>query len=429
MRTAEKRTRSPLATQAAWLMFDRFSRMGIAFAVSIVVARQLDPALYGSLSYANATVGTLSFLTTLGLEAIVVRMLAQQPDARAEILASAIVLRATGALVLTVLAPAVAYVLKPGQPVIAVLAALVAAATLFQSVEVVEYWLRQQATVQGAVLGRQLTLLGGAVLRIAALRSANPLVMIAAVALAEAVAMALVLLLLYSRSAGAPLRASGRRMKAMFSQAIPLLVAAVAVAIYVRIGVLILGTISGTAQVGLFSVATLITEATHAVPFAIMAVYAPSLLQRTGADFEARWRRALRRVVLLGLALSAGVCVAALWLMPLLFGPAYAAAGSVLTILVWSAPFVFVSIASEAWFLKHDRLSYYPAKTALGALSSIGLNLALVPALGAHGAAIATVVSYSVSAYWSNALFPGTRELFRRQSAALLPWPRYSSAD
>lgn len=430
METLDTAGRSPVLAQAAWLLFDRVSRLLIAFAVGILVARQLDPAVFGALSYATATVSVLSFLATLGLEAIVVRMLAREPQAHGEIVASAIVIRAAGAAALVGIAAAVAWTLQPAQPVLTLITALLAAATLFQSTEVIEYWLRQQFAIQGAVIGRQLTLAGGAAARLAALHADNPLVALACVPLAEAAVLAVVLAVLYSRSAGgAPLpRARLARVKAMLAQCAPLLVAAIAVAIYVRVGMVILGTVSGTAQVGIFSVATLISEATHALPFAAMAAYAPSLLQRAGSDFEARWAHALRLIVFAGLAIAALVSAAAGWLMPLLFGAAYAGAGSVLAIHIWSAPFVFMSIASEAWFLKHERLAYYPAKTALGALFSVALNFALVPSFGAHGAAVATVVSYSVSAYFANALFAATRPLFWRQSAALVPWPRYSGA-
>lgn len=430
MTRLETAGRSPVLTQAAWLMFDRSARLIIAFAVSILVARELDPSVFGTLSYANATVSTLSFVATLGLEAIVVRMLAQEPEAHGEIVASAIFVRALGGAALIGIAAAAAKVLQPEQPVLTLITALIAAASLFQSAEVVEYWLRQKGVVQGAVIGRQLVLVGGAAGRVAALAADNPLIVLAAIPLAEAAAAAIVLLALYARSdPAAPVaRPRMQRVKAMLAQCVPLLIAAVAVSIYVRIGVLILGAVSGNAEVGIYTVATLVSEASHAVPFALMAAYAPSLLQRSGSDFDRRWERALRLIVLLGLGLSAAICALALWLMPLVFGAAYATAGSVLTIHIWSAPFVFMSIASEAWFLKYDRLAYYPAKTALGAASSVALNLALVPYFGAHGAAMATVVSYSVSAYWANALFAATRPLFWRQSAALVPWPRYSAA-
>ena len=50
----------------------------------------------------------------------------------------------------------------------------------------------------------------------------------------------------------------------------------------------------------------------------------------------------------------------------------------------------------------------------------MALNLWLIPALGARGAALATLISQT-AAYWlANAAFPSTRGLFRLQCRALL---------
>lgn len=416
--------------QALWLMLDRGGRLLIAFGISVWVARRLDPGVFGTLSYASATVGVLAFLSTLGLEAVVVKMLAEEPGRRDEILASAIAARAAGGALLVLAASAASAVLHPGQPTLQLITALIAFATLFQCGEVAEYWLRQCGRVQPAVAARLLLLLAGALARLWALRATQPLVLLAAIQAIEAMLIAIALLgLLARQDAGTLGRPRRARMAAMLRQASPLLISAIAVSLYARVGTLILGAVHGTAAVGHYGVAVLLSEATHALPVAVMGAFAPVLLRiplDDGAGFERRWHGVLRRLVLAGVAVAVLVTLAAVPVVRLLFGDGYAAAGPVLAIHVWSALFVFVSAGSEPWFLRHGYLRYYPLKTLLGAITSVVLNLLLVPPLGAAGAALATVASYSVSAYWSNALLAQTRPLFRRQTAALALLPRYS---
>lgn len=92
-------------------------------------------------------------------------------------------------------------------------------------------------------------------------------------------------------------------------------------------------------------------------------------------------------------------------MMSLLFGSRYDGSIAIFEILIWSAFFVFISVASEVWLIGYNLQRYQLPKTLLAAVVSVMLNLCLAPTLGAKGTAIATLLSYSVSAFWANALF------------------------
>jgi PST family polysaccharide transporter len=73
------------------------------------------------------------------------------------------------------------------------------------------------------------------------------------------------------------------------------------------------------------------------------------------------------------------------------------------------------------WFIAEGRQGELMLRSVLGAALNIVLNLGLIPAYGARGAALATLVSQTFAYVFANALFPSTRPLFRMQMRALLP--------
>ncbi|MDD2663767.1 MAG: oligosaccharide flippase family protein [Dechloromonas sp.] len=401
--------------------------MFIAFFTGIIVARQLAPELYGMLSFANALVGVLSFLNFAAIEAIVVLALVREPEQREEILGSALILRLLGGILTVTAVVAILPFLEEQPPLVAIIAPIIATATLFTSMEVGEYWLRQILASKYGVIARQSALLLGGGGRIWATGSDSPLLQLAVITALEAMLVAACLAIALKRLDAAPWRwrVVWGRCRQLLNCALPLLMAAAAVGIYVRAGAIILGHWHGAQMVGLFSVATIMVEATHALPIAIMASVTPILLiHRDNAEgqFLHHFSRWLRWLTWLGIAVCALLFLAAPPLMSLLFGARYDGSIAIFELLIWSALFVFISVVSEVWIVRHNLQRYQLPKTLLAAAASIVLNLSLTPSLGAKGTAIATLVAYSVSALWANALFRSTRPLFRLQLRAFLPF-------
>lgn len=419
----------PLNSNIIWTLFDRAGRLLISFATGVIVARLLTPELYGILSFANALVGIVSFLNMAAIEAIVVWALVREPEAKEEILGSAVVLRLIGGGV-TVLAVMVIVPFLDGQsPVVALIAPIIAGAMLFNAMEVGEYWLRQILASKYGVIARQTAFIIGAAGRIWAAGTSSPLLMLALIIVLEAMLVAIGLAFSLCRLKVAPWRwrVVWKRCRELFIGALPLLLAAPAVGLYTRIGVIILGEWAGPHAVGLFSLATIIAEATHAIPVAIMGSVTPMLLtqrRHSKATFVLAFSRWLRRLVWLGITVCLILFLGASFIT-LLFGSRYHGSIEIFEILIWSAFFVFVSIASEVWLIGHNLQRYQLPKTLLAAVVSIVLNLNLAPILGAEGTAIAILVSYSVSAFWANALFRDTRPLFLLQIMALFPFPSW----
>ncbi len=417
--------RARLSENILWLLVDRGSRLLVAFFVGIWTARVLGPELYGAFNYAQAWVGILAFLGVAGIETIVVKQLVEEPAAKNEILGSAFALRFVGGLA-TVLAACLLGVAQGSehQSLLSV-APFLAAASLLQAFDIVDVSLRVELLSRYSVLARLSALTLGALLRVMALETSHPL-MALAIAVAIEAAIAAVCLVMALRRGSVRFGSwawNGRRMRSILALSWPVLLSGIAVAIYSRLSVVLLGNYHDQRAVGIFAVATVMVEAFHAIPTAVMASYAPVLLRRHAHSFDGLASDVaglLRAFIPLSVAIGIVVVLGGDWLTSLLFGHRYTGSGPVLALLVWSLIFVYISIVSEVWFLASGALKYLLPKTLVAAAVSLILNLLLIPAYGAKGAAVATVVSYSVTAFWANALFPATRPLFWLQVRAML---------
>ncbi len=417
----------PLASNVAWLLVDRAGRLGLGLVVSIYLARSLGPALFGALSYAQATIGLIGFFALLSTEAIIIRMLVDEPKRSAEILGSALAIRAAGGLALVAAASLIAVIVDVPAGVGPALV-LISAGTFFLSADVVDHWFRVRLQSRFPVVARLCALSVGAALRIAAAASPDPVQAVALAILVESTIIGAALLLTFHwrNSASDGFVVARSRVRRILAESAPMLLSAVAVAIYVRFGFIVLERTAGTAEVGQLGAATLVAETLHALPVAIAGSYGPILLarrQQNQAMFEHDLLRLLRMFHAAGLVTSLVVCLSAPAFMPFLLGPDYAASGQILAVLVWSILFVYLSVGSELWFIGSGTQRYLLAKTLLSAAVFVALALILIPRYKGLGAAWTTVLSYSVSAFWSNLVFPGTRPLFYRQLRALLFMP------
>ncbi|HBS6199539.1 TPA: polysaccharide biosynthesis C-terminal domain-containing protein, partial [Klebsiella pneumoniae] len=93
----------------------------------------------------------------------------------------------------------------------------------------------------------------------------------------------------------------------------------------------------------------------------------------------------------------------------ILYGEAYAESATILIIHIWASLFVFMRAVLSKWLVIENMLPFSLVTHISGAIVNIILNLILIPKMGGIGSAIATVISYSISSYFSLFIFKRTR--------------------
>src|SRR3954469_1658751 len=96
----------------SWLIFEKGFTLGAGMVVGIYVARYLQPERFGLLNYAISFVSIFSAFSTLGLEQIIVRELARQPERQRELLGTGFILKVAGSSVLILLMTIVLFFMR-----------------------------------------------------------------------------------------------------------------------------------------------------------------------------------------------------------------------------------------------------------------------------------------------------------------------------
>ena len=156
-----------------------------------------------------------------------------------------------------------------------------------------------------------------------------------------------------------------------------------------RVDQLLLGLLASQAALGTYAVAVNASEVLFYLPSAVSTALLPAVARSSGAAGVDSTLRVFRAVMLVTTAAVAVAAVLGPVLVPIVFGADYA--GSVEPFL-WLLPSAIGFVAS-ALFSNALLASGAPALSSLGPVVSltvgVGLDLVLIPRLGATGAAIA----------------------------------------
>jgi polysaccharide transporter, PST family len=413
------------AANFGWLLFERGVRFAFGMLVGFIVARYLGPAQLGSLSYCLALVTLLGFVPALGLDAIAKRELLHEPQRAAELLASALVLRVVAGLLSyggVWLGATVGWGLSNSERQLM----LVLGILLFQpALYLPDLWLQAHLRAKAAVAVQIGALVVASGARLWLIARGAELIAFAWVLTIE-MTLTGVGLALAARGAGlrVPLVAMRvRRMTGLLREAWPLILASLAIIVYMKIDEVMLRQMSGPEAVGIYAAAARLSEVWYFLPTALASSVLPGLLQAR-AEGKARYAERQQQYFDVSAALAYGLSIPtallAPWIVRIAYGEAFTGAGAILAVHIWSSIFVFIGVARGQWLVNEGLQRFYLLATILGAVANIGLNWVFIPRWGGLGAAYATVISYGVAAWLASYFHPRVRATAAMQTRALL---------
>jgi PST family polysaccharide transporter len=414
-----------VAANAFWLYLDKALRMGVGLVVGLWVARYLGPERYGLLSYALAFGNMLGPLAGLGLDSITVRDLVNQPERRGQLLGTYVALRLSAGLATLVLAFGAALWWHPGSPLTWLLIGLAAAMPLVQAFDAVDLYFQSRVESKFTVMAKGCGFLLASLFRVALLVGGAPLWAFGLAVLLETALNSGALLAAYrARTDGfsdwsADPGTAWRLLKVSW----PLIFSGLAIAVYMRIDQIMIKSMLGDGPTGIYAAAVKVSELWYFIPIAVVTSSFPVLLETRRQD-AGQYRRRLQKLfsllVLLGCAAGGILWAASAPLIRLLFGSDYAAAGAVLAVHAWTGVFVGLGVARETCLVTEGLTRISLASTVAGAVLNVGINLLLIPKMGAKGAALATLAAQAFTTVLSMAFFRETRPLFAMQMKAFL---------
>ncbi len=419
-----------LLSNTAWSLLNQIARVGSLAIVLIVLSRHFGPERFGALAFGLAFVRIFAVVAIFGLDRVLVRHFVESPENPAGFLRSAFRLKLAIASLSYAGLLAIVFVIDPHDRLTLSIVVLAGGGLLFQSFDVFDYFFQAGNQFRLTFIGRTLPVLLSTGIKLGAVIAGAPLLVFAGLETVENALIGAALFFLYRqarRVAPAPrkrrLALDGGRL---LREGFPLLLGSLAVLIYMRSDILLLGKMASYRAAGIYSAAAQITEGCALFPMAFLPALFPILVRwrKSGLVFyRQQFEKLFLGASLAGFGIALGLTITAPWIISLLYGPAYASAAGILRIHAWSAIFIYLSIMQLGYEVTEGLTWLGALRTAAGATLNIALNVAFIPRYGAAGSAFATLISQFCSAFLFNLGHPRTRPVFALQLRGLLLVP------
>lgn len=411
----------------AWSGLERIIQVLITAVVGALVARHLGPPGFGLLNTVWSLAALCWPIALIGHQLAVQEMVLDADD-DGRVLAVAFFVNAVGAGVgILVFFAATIVVPKDDGTAFTAVALLFGSTLAVQPLLLADVWFQARRVARLPALMRSAGLLLGAALRVAVVAAGLGVVAVAATMSLDVLAPAVLVFvaLRWRRRKSLPLaQVTMKECRTFAKQALPLVVAGISVAIYMRIDQVMVQVLSGNRAAGLYAAAVRLSEGSYFLALVILRAATPSLVRLRALDeeeYEEGLTVLFARMIMLSTAIALLSTVFAPVVTRVLFGSAFEGVAAVLRVHAWSSIFVFLGVGQSIWFVTENEERTIMRRTIFGAVLNVGLNIFLIPAYGPPGAAVATLVAYSTVTVIANGLVPRTRPVLRMQIAASSP--------
>lgn len=391
-------------SNTGWLFADNILRMGVGLLVGVWIARYLGPEQYGHLSYAIAFTALFSSVASLGLDGIVIRNIVRDPSCKDETLGTAFVLKFIGGSTTFLLTIGSILFLHPGNHLTHWLVAIIAAGTIFQAFDTIDFWFQSQVQSKHTVLAKNVAFILCSMAKVVLIIAEAPLIAFAWIALIEIMAGSAGLVIAY-KSKGNHLRewlASLEKARWLLKDSWPLIFSGVATVVYMRIDQVMLGEMIGNEEVGVYSAAVRLAEVWYFIPLAVVSSVFPSIVEAKATSeqlFYQRLQKLYGAMVLLAYAVAVPITFLAGPIVRFLFGEEFSRSGLMLSVLIWAGLFTNLGIARSSFLTTMNWTKVHFLTVFAGCLINVSLNYLLIPEYGGMGAVIASCIAYWFAAH------------------------------
>jgi O-antigen/teichoic acid export membrane protein len=360
----------------------------------------LGPENYGTLSYAVSFVSLFGFIATLGIDSIVYRELVKRPEDEARILGSALGLKLIGGTIAVLITIITALYIGATQ-IELILISIVSLTLLGASLQIITY--AYQARVQSkypAIITFSISIIL-AIAKLLVIFFDKGIIYFALILLLESILYGLFFVVAYQYHFK-KLKSwtfDGPTMKVLFATSWPLMLSTVSIMIYARIDQVMLRYYIDTTAVGIYDAAVRLSDVWYIIPNVILGALFPAIINAQKVSPELfRKRIHLCALLLIGLNLLIilPTYLLAPYIIDLLFGKEYIGTSEVLSIYIWSLIGFSLGQLINTYLIAQNYIYIYLYSSVVTVLVNIYLNTIFIPMYGVNGAALATLISYSL---------------------------------
>lgn len=413
----ENRDVKRFVSNTGWLVFDKVFHMALSLVVTSMTARYLGTEGYGIINYGLSFINIFTIVCKLGIDSIIVNELVKNPDQRDEILGTTLGLRLISSLCSLGLTAIFVAVLKPGQIVVMVITMIQSISLLLVAFDTVDFYFQSILKSKYTAIARSLSYPFVCAIRLVFIFFKADVTWFAWATVLDAAGIGVVLLYFYLKKEHGGFWFSWQQAKHLLKHSYPFIWANLLVTIYTQMDRIMVGSLVGDAETGIYSAAMTIANLWVFIPNALIDSSRPLIMGLKAEEQEGRYQIRYRQLYagIIWISIVAGIFFTVLpkLVIHIIYGEAYYGAIPVLMILIWSRLFSIIGVARNIWMICEDEAKFVKWFVGLGALMNVVLNFLMIPRWGAMGAAIATLVTEFVSSFVVMAIVKETRPLFK----------------
>lgn len=416
-----------------WLFFEQITRLLVNFFVGIWIVRYLGPEKYGIFSYSVAFVAIFSGVAKLGLDGIVVRELVKEPQKKDVYLGTAFWLKIIGAFISMSLIGLSMFIIN-NDKTINIYIFIISCGIIFQSFEVVDFYFQSKVLAKFVSICRLTQLTLSSILKIYFMIKNADLLYFVLVSLIDQITLAIALFLSYLHYHKKNENKSNclyfldfklfdyQIAKNLLKNSYPLLLVLISSNIYSKVDQLMIKNMMDNYSVGVYSAAVKISDVLVTASPIFAYSFFPALINAKKNSNEEYYKRLIilySFVFWFSFIIAIFISLFSSQIITLLYGNKYRDSHIVLSIYVFTTVFSYIGGISSRWYIIENLQSIFSIYLLLAAILNIILNYLLIPKYGIKGSALASLITFAFSAYFSNLMSKKTLNNFKIQMKAI----------
>lgn len=389
------------AKNSAWMLAEYALKIISAIFVTIYVARYLGPEQFGTLSYALAIVAIFMAVSRLGMESILVRDIAKNPDQSQAYMSTAFGLMLLAAIAGLAIVSSLIYFIETDFNT-QIYIWIIATGILFQTLLVIDYNFQAQVKAKYSSMAKSIALGLASFIKIYLVLIEADLFYFAIAYAIDHLIIGMILIFIHlHKKQYSFLKGFNRSLiKPLLKSAWPMVLSAAAFMLYAKTDQIMIRHFLDMHQLGLYAAAAKIFEGWVMIPFVLIISLMPLIvkLKKQNQNIYTKGIILLFRVFMI-----TSVLVAILFyfiaesLINLLYGVEFKSSANVLVILMWAAVFTTVGTLTARYLVVEGKETKLLLMTVTGLIINFILNWFLIPVYEIEGAAFASLMSLFIS--------------------------------
>lgn len=426
----KKFLKNDVIINSTWLITDKVIRLIGGLLIGACIARYLGPEKYGLMNLAISFSILFASFSMLGIDNLVVRDLSKNTNNINDILGTALRIRIFGSVFSAILALVFSYIFYYTDNVMFFkLLTILMLCNVFQSFDVISLLYQSRLESKIIVINKLIAYIFISLSKIiAVVYGANIIGFIFLNSLEVLLSMCLLIrwAVVNDKLNINLWKYVPKISKNFLYEGWPIAIGNLSIIIFMKVDQIFLGLFLGNKEVGIYSIASLISDILYSIPVFISASILPKITKLYGTDIQ-KYKNYVS-TVFCSIVLYSYISIIGIYFfvddfIRIFYGVSYSISADIAKVHSLTLLFVSIGCVRGSMLLVEKKTKLLSVITVIGGIINIILNYILINKFGMYGAAVSVLISQIIVCYLSGMFHKSLLEIFRIQTRAIILQP------